>query len=94
MQTDDLTLTSIDSVRHLTTSEEVVKAVAFAVRVGHQNHTAYRFVTALVMTDNLADRTDWPKVLLRVMDLEREAAERKDLGPCVFGSECPYPHTH
>jgi hypothetical protein len=75
MQPEELTLSMIDHQRHLTTSEEIVRAVGFAVRAGHQNHTAYRFVTALVMTGNLADRADWPKILLRVMDLERAAEE-------------------
>jgi hypothetical protein len=75
MEPEDLTLISIDGMRHLTTSEEVVRAVAFAVRAGHENHTAYRFVSAVAMLGALTDRSHWPAILLRVMDLERAAEE-------------------
>jgi hypothetical protein len=71
VQPEELSLCSIDSMCHLWSNEETVSAVAFAARAGHSDRTAYRFLTALGMTDNLTDRTDWPEVLLRVMDLER-----------------------
>lgn len=67
---DMLTLASIDAHRHQATSEQVVAAIGFAVRAGHQNHTAYRFVTALCMTGALDNRDRWPATLLHVMDLE------------------------
>lgn len=67
---DGLTLTAIDGMRHLTASEDVVAAVAFAARAGHSTRTAYRFVTALVMTDALKNPTRWGDILKLVMDLE------------------------
>jgi hypothetical protein len=69
-----LTLTSIDSMRHLTTSEDIVAAVAFAARAGHSNRTTYRFVTALSMRGALTDPTRWGDLLRMVMDLEGEDA--------------------
>lgn len=75
MKLDALTLASIDGMRHLTVSEHIVKAVAFAVRAGHKDRTAYRFVTALVMTDALEEGEPgtrrWWDVLKAVMDLEQ-----------------------
>ncbi|MFE0472697.1 hypothetical protein ACFW2V_13880 [Streptomyces sp. NPDC058947] len=64
------TLTAIDSMRHLTTSEDIVAAVAFAVRAGHTNRTAYRFVTVLAMQNALTNPTRWGDLLRMVMDLE------------------------
>lgn len=75
MDIDDLTLTSIDAHRHLTTSEAVVSAVAFAARRGHSDVTAYRFVTVLVMLDQLQPRKWWARTLGVVRDLE---IEKKD----------------
>ena len=72
MDLDELTLTSIDNQRHLATSEDIVKAVAFAIRAGHTDRTAYRFVTALVMTDSLSPRRWWAAALEKVMQLEKE----------------------
>lgn len=79
IEPDDLTLAGIDGIRHLITNEMLVKAVAFAVRntgrkvhTGRDDRTAYRFVTALVMTNTLEASTRWPKVLKTVMDLEAE----------------------
>jgi hypothetical protein len=69
-----LTLTSIDSMRHLTVGEDIVAAVAFAARAGHSNRTAYRFVTALVMQDALTDPARWGDLLRMVMDLEDRGA--------------------
>lgn len=71
METHELTLTNIDSVRHLTASEDVVNAVAYAARAGASDRTAYRFVTALVMTASLMDRPRWPGVLRAVKELEQ-----------------------
>lgn len=73
MDVDDLTLTSIDGHRHLATSEQIVKAVAFAIRAGHTSTTAYRFVTALVMTDSLSPRRGWAATLEKIMQLEKES---------------------
>lgn len=72
MTPDELTLTSIDAMRHLATSQDMVTAVAFAARSGHDNTTCYRFVTALVMTDQLTNRFGWLDVLRRVKKLEAD----------------------
>lgn len=69
MKVNELTLYMIDSERHLTTSEEIVAAVAYAARDGWSNTTAYRFVTALVMTDNLRNYVVWPVVIRQIKDL-------------------------
>lgn len=58
VQIEELTLAAIDGMRHLVTSERVVGAAAFAARAGYDDVMAYRFVTALVMTNNL-DRPGW-----------------------------------
>jgi hypothetical protein len=70
MVPEELTLIGIDGMRDHTVNEQVVNAVAFATRCGHNNRTAWRFVTALAITDNLAGRDNWPQVLMAVMDLE------------------------
>lgn len=94
METHELTLTNIDSVRHLTASEDVVNAVAYAARAGASDRTAYRFVTALVMTASLMDRPRWPGVLRAVADLERghsHAFEGSDVGDdrvCIADRGC------
>lgn len=75
MDLDELTLNSIDNMRHLTVSEDIVAAVAFAVRAGHSNATAYRFVTTLVMTNTLQLPGVWPSALRVVMDLEEAGGE-------------------
>lgn len=79
MQPDELSLDSIDSMRHLIVNPLIVKAVTFAVRnTGREVHTyrddrtAYRFVTALVMTNTLEDGRQWPEVLETVTHLESE----------------------
>ena len=72
MDLDELTLASIDNHRHLTTSEDIVKAVAFAARAGHTDRTAYRFVVALGMTSSLSPRRWWAATLDKVMQLEKE----------------------
>lgn len=72
MDTDDLTLTSIDGQRHLTTSEEIIHAAAFPIRLGHTVQTTYRFVTAVVMLDELRSQRAWPTILRRVLDLQTE----------------------
>jgi hypothetical protein len=65
-----LTLTNIDAVCHLSASEPIVRASAFAARAAHSDTTAYRFVTALVMTGLLDHRSEWPAVLRMVHELE------------------------
>lgn len=70
MKIEDLSLISIDGQTHLTTSEEIVRAVAWAARRGWGNYTAHRFVTALVMTDNLRHTNRWPEVMKKIDDLK------------------------
>jgi hypothetical protein len=70
MRTDNLSLAAIDGMRHLTASEDIVAAVVFAAKNGHGTTTAYRFVTALVMTNTLTDIAQWRETLERVTDLE------------------------
>lgn len=72
MSPDELTLASIDNQRHLATSIEMVSAVAFAARAGYTDRIAYRFVTALVMTNTLGSGIRWPEVLSVVAELTRE----------------------
>jgi hypothetical protein len=76
MNPERLTLDMIDSHRHLTTSENIVSAVAFAVRLGHTDQTAYRFVSALGMLGSLDRRSEdavaWPLVMSKVHRLVRE----------------------
>lgn len=74
MRAEELTLGMIDNQRHLTTSIDIVQAVGFAVRAGHSDRTAYRFVTALVMLDRLQPRRWWAATLNTVMQLEKEEA--------------------
>lgn len=76
MKIEDLTFNSIDDVRHLTVSTEIVRAVWYAVRVCQPEATAHRFVTALAMTDNLNNQERWPEVLQAVADLEEAAGLR------------------
>jgi hypothetical protein len=71
---EDLSLTSIDGIRHTTTSESIVAAVVFAAKLGHSTRTAYRFVTALVMVNALDDISQWEDVLRQVVTLEGEGA--------------------
>lgn len=73
MQTSDLSLTAIDGMRHLVTSEDIVAAVAFATSAGHNTQTAYRFVTAVVMVDALKSQDQWGGILKAVMDLKDAA---------------------
>lgn len=100
MSPDELTLASIDNQRHLVTSVELVSAVAFAARSGHTDRIAYRFVTALVMTDTLGSGIRWPEVLSIVAELTREEERREaeatpkpDLSAAsrMFGSLLPHP---
>ena len=72
MKPEELTLTAADNMRHLTISEDMVKAVAFAARAAHSDATVHRFVTALVMTNILTDPFRWPYVLRTIMNLENE----------------------
>lgn len=72
MDPDELTLTSIDQMRHLVTSEVIVQAAGFAARAGHSDRTVYRFIVALAMTSTLNQGVYWPRVLKRVMALEAE----------------------
>lgn len=75
MNREDLTLGMIDNMCHLTASEKIIQAAAFAARAGHTDRTVHRFVTALVMTDSLSPRKWWEDLLGRVARLEREEAE-------------------
>jgi hypothetical protein len=70
--TEDLSLLMIDNQRHLTTSEDIVSAVAWAARRGWGDFTCYRFVTALVMTDNLRQsrKDQWKIVMKKISDLQ------------------------
>lgn len=70
MKIEDLSLIAIDQGTHQTTSEEIVRAVAWAARRGWGNYTAMRFVTALVMTDNLRHTEKWPEVMKKIDDLK------------------------
>ena len=70
MKIDELTLTSVANQMHLTTSRDIVKAVAWAARLGWANTTCYAFVTALVMTDNLTTPSEWPYVIRKISDLK------------------------
>lgn len=77
MTPEELTLPAIDGMRHLITTERIVKAVVFAenYRMGRatldeSTRTAQRFVTALVMTDRLDKASEWTAVLDAVLNLE------------------------
>lgn len=70
MDVRELTLTSIDNHRHLTVSQDLVTAIAYAARSGCDDTTCYRFVTALVMTDSLTDHFKWLDVLKHTKRLE------------------------
>lgn len=70
MDIDDLTLNMIGAQMHLTTSREIVKAVAWAARLGWADVTCQAFVTALVMTDTLTDRSQWPTTIRKIQDLK------------------------
>lgn len=78
MRAEELTLPAIDCMRHLSTSWDIVRAVAFAARAGHSDRTAYRFVTALVMIGKLEWPQYWPEILKAVMELEAVDAEETD----------------
>ena len=70
MDVGELTLPMIDEHRHLVTSGQVVSAVAYAVRKGYGDVTAYRFATALVMIDRLESYGQWPAVLQMLGNLK------------------------
>lgn len=70
VEISELTLEAIDGARHLGPSEDVVAAVRFAARAGHDTQTCYRFVSALVMTDALGKAAAWDGILARVVRLE------------------------
>lgn len=72
LEPEQLTLTGIDEMRHLIFNEMMIKAVAFAVRAGHTDKTASRFVVALVATNLLDYSHRWPEILKAVMNLEDE----------------------
>lgn len=82
VETRDLTLSGIDGMRHLMTSEPVVRAIAFAVRHTSSQYrrdievdrTAYRFVVAASMVGALEEEGRWLNILDHVHALER--AER------------------
>ena len=68
----ELSLISVDSMRHLAVSEEVVAAVTFAARAGHSNVTVYRFVSAVSMCGDLDYPLGWPTILRKITELETE----------------------
>ena len=70
MKIEDLSLAAIDGQRHLTTSDEIVRAVAYAARRGYGNVSCYRFVTAVMMLEAPIDV--WPQVLKKIDDLKTE----------------------
>lgn len=72
MDPEDLTITNIDSMRHLVVGECVVKAIAYAVRGDSEDHTAYRFATALTVTGRLENEGCWPELLEKIKKLEGE----------------------
>lgn len=70
MDVADLTLPMIGHHMHLTIGSKIVEAVAYAARLGWADTTCRAFVTALVMTDTLGDRGQWPTVLRKIQDLK------------------------
>lgn len=78
MNVNELTLASIDGHRHLAISQDLVTAVAFAARSGYDDTFCYRFVSALVMTDQLHDSTrgGWLDVLKHIRRLEAQEEEQ------------------
>jgi hypothetical protein len=89
MKVEELSLVGIGA--HLikdpvTVNRMVVAAVAWAARRGWGNHTAYLFLTALVMTDTLRHQDQWPVVMRKLQDLkyEKELAEL-EVGMTVEG---------
>jgi hypothetical protein len=70
VEIEDLTLAMIASQMHLTTSRGIIAAVAWAARLGWADITCYAFVTALVMTDNLATPSEWSYVIRKISDLK------------------------
>ena len=74
MDVRELTLASIDNHRHLAMSQDMVTAVAFAARSGYDDTFCYRFVSALVMTGQLYDRTrgEWVRTLHHIKRLESQ----------------------
>lgn len=74
MDVHELTLTSIDNHRHLAISQDLVTAIAFGARSGYDDTFCYRFVSALVMTDQLFDRTrgGWLDVIKHIKRLEAQ----------------------
>lgn len=87
VETRDLTLSGIDGMRHLTTSETVVRAVAFAVRHASSQYrrdievdrTAYRFVVAASMVGALEEEGRWLNILDHVHALEQAARSTRRL---------------
>ena len=83
MNTEELSLYAIDSHRPIVVSPEIVCAVAFAARLGWSERTTYRFVTAVVLTDNLRDRGLWPEIMRKVKNLQVNA----DLAALEIGQD-------
>jgi hypothetical protein len=67
---EELTLNMIAAQMHLSVGREIVNAVAYAARLGWADVTCHAFVAALVMTNTLGDRSQWPVVLLKIRDLK------------------------
>jgi hypothetical protein len=67
---EDLTLNMIAAQMHLSVGREIVNAVAYAARLGWADVTCHAFVAALVMTNTLGDRSQWPVVLRKIEDLK------------------------
>lgn len=91
----DLTLDAIDGMRHLVTSEHVVKAIAFAVRHAESmyipdreiDRTAYRFVVAVAMVGALEDTGRWINILDHILNQERVVRMKERAAARVAGSE-------
>ena len=79
MDVGELTLTEVSDQMRRTTTMEIVAAM-YAARIGWSNTTCCEFVAALVLTDNLRNRDQWPVVLKKISDLmiERDLAALND----------------
>jgi hypothetical protein len=70
MKIEELTWSVINDPSGTTTSPEIIRAVAFAARLGYGDTTCTRFLIALVQSETLKDTSAWPDVLRKVRDLQ------------------------
>lgn len=72
MKIEDLTLTEIDGAAGPAASPEIVRASAYAARRGWGNRTCYRFVVALIVTNQLRhpDLSQWDAILKKIENLQ------------------------